>query len=96
MSEWLPLAVYVLCAATSVACAVLLLRGFARSGTRFLLWCALCFVALGVNNVLLLIDRGLYENTNLFVAGVDLAVWRSAIALGGLGILIYGLVWDTE
>jgi hypothetical protein len=49
-------AVYVLCAATSVACAVLLLRAYARTGAHLLLWSGLCFVCLGANNVLLFLD----------------------------------------
>ena len=39
-------AVYVLCALTSLACAVLLLRGFAQRGVRLLLWSGLGFVGL--------------------------------------------------
>lgn len=80
--------IYALCALTSVACAVLLLRGYARSHVRLLLWGGLCFAGLAINNVLLFVDLGL-------VPGVDLAVWRSLPTLGGLLLLIYGLVWDV-
>ena len=81
--------VYALCALTSVACAVLLFRGYAASGARLLLWAALCFVGLATNNVLLFVNLGL-------VPEVDLSVWRSLPALGGLLLLIYGLVWETR
>ena len=80
--------VYALCALTSIACAVLLLRGYAHSRVRLLLWGGLCFAGLALNNVLLFIDLGL-------VPTVDLSVWRSIPALAGLILLIYGLVWDA-
>lgn len=80
--------VYILCAVTSITCAVLLLRGYATSGVRLLLWGGLCFVGLAINNVLLFVDLGL-------VPEVDLSVWRSLPTLAGLLLLIYGLVWDT-
>ena len=50
-------AVYILCALTSVACAVMLLRGYFRSRARFLMWSSLCFVGLAINNLLLAIDK---------------------------------------
>ena len=81
--------VYALCALTSIACAVLLLRGYRASGARLLLWSALCFAGLALNNVLLFVDLGL-------VPEVDLSIWRSLPTLGGLLLLIYGLVWETR
>ena len=81
--------VYVLCALTSLACAVLLLRGYAQSRVRLLLWVGLCFVGLALNNVLLVIDVRV-------VPSMDLSLWRSLPALAGLLLLIYGLVWETR
>ncbi len=81
--------VYLLCAATSVACAVLLLRGYARTGTRLLLWSGLCFVGLALNNVVLAIDL-------MVVPGVDLSTWRLVPAAAGILLLLYGLVWEAE
>ncbi|HYH83176.1 MAG TPA: DUF5985 family protein [Longimicrobium sp.] len=81
--------VYVLCALTSLACAVLLLRGYARNGVRLLLWVGLCFVGLALNNILLVVDVRM-------VPSVDLSLWRSLPALAGLMLLIYGLVWETR
>lgn len=81
--------VYVLCALTSLACAVLLLRGYAQNGVRLLLWVGLCFVGLALNNVLLVVDVRV-------VPDVDLSLWRSLPALAGLMLLIYGLVWETR
>lgn len=82
-------AVYVLCAATCAACAVLLFRGYARSRARFLLWSGLCFVALAVNNALLFVDKVIYREG-------DLSLWRTSWALGGMVLLLVGLIWDAE
>ena len=87
--------VYILCALTSFACAVLLWRGFAQSRARFLMWSSLCFVGLAVNNVLLFVDKVVFPDAS-HVLGVPFLVWRSAAALVGITLLIYGLVWDAE
>lgn len=81
--------VYALCALTSLACAVLLLRGYLRSHARLLLWSGLCFAGLAANNVLLLIDKRV-------VPTMDLSLWRSLPALVGVAVLLYGLVWETR
>jgi hypothetical protein len=81
--------VYALCALTSLACAVLLLRGYARNRVRLLLWSGLCFAGLALNNVILLVDMRV-------VPDIDLSVWRTLPALAGIVILLYGLVWETR
>ena len=81
--------VYVLCALTSVGCAVLLWRGWRRSGVKLLFWSAWCFVGLSLNNFLLVIDTR-------FLTTVDLALVRMLPALAGAAVLVYGLVWDAE
>jgi hypothetical protein len=83
-------AVYVLCALTSLACAVLLLRGYQARGVRLLLWSGLAFIGFVAGNIMLVVDR--------VVVGpeVDLAIWRSLPVLAGLAVLIYGLVWDSR
>ena len=83
--------VYILCALTSAACAAMLLRGYLRSRARFLLWSSLCFAALFLNNLLLMIDRVLVPDREWINPA-----WRSAVALVGLSLLIFGLVWDAE
>jgi hypothetical protein len=80
--------VYGLCALTSIACAVLLARGYRQSRARLLLWSALCFAGLALNNNLLFIDMRL-------VPQVDLSTWRTIPAVIGVAVLIYGLVWDA-
>jgi hypothetical protein len=81
--------VYLLCAATGGACAVLLLRAYHRAGTRLLLWSGLCFVGLTLNNALLVVDL-------ILVPDVDLSTWRLVPAVAGVALLLYGLVWESE
>jgi hypothetical protein len=83
-------ALYLLAALASVSCMLLLFRGYASSGTRLLLWSALCFVALSINNVLLFIDLA------LFPAQLDLRLYRLLAALGGLAFLLYAFIWEAE
>ena len=83
-------AVYVLCALTSLACAVLLLRAYQARAVRLLLWSGLAFIGFAVGNVLLVVDRVVVG------PGLDLALWRSLPVLAGLAVLIYGLVWDAR
>ncbi len=74
---------------TSLSCMVLLLRGYAASGVRLLLWSGLCFVCLSVNNVLLFFDLVVLPN-------VDLRIYRVLAALAGVLCLLYGFVWEAE
>jgi hypothetical protein len=81
--------VYLLCAATALACGVLLVRGYRRSRTRLLLWAGLFFLTLAAENVVLFVD--------LVVApGVSLLVVRRVIGLGGVALLLYGLIWEAR
>ena len=61
-------AIYLMCAATSVFCALLLFRGWRASQQRLLFWSALCFVGLALNNALLFADLVLMPDA-------DLSVW---------------------
>lgn len=82
-------AIYALCALTSLACAVLLLRGYRTTRVPLLLWSGLCFLGLALNNVLLFIDLRIAPD-------VDLSAWRTLPALVGVGFLLHGLVWKTR
>jgi hypothetical protein len=82
-------AVYLACAATSVACAVVLLRGWRASRTKLLFWSSLCFVGLALNNLLLFVDL-------VVVPTVDLAALRAAAGLAALAVLLWGLVWESS
>jgi hypothetical protein len=81
--------VYLLCAVTSLACAVLLFRGFRQSRARMLLWSALCFGGFFLNNLLLVIDTQLGPV-------IDLSIWRALPAALGLAALLYGFIWDAD
>lgn len=80
--------IYGLCALTSIACAALLLRGYASTRVRLLLWSGLCFTGLALNNIILFVDLRV-------VPEIDLSVWRTLPALVGVGLLLYGLIWET-
>jgi hypothetical protein len=82
--------VYVLCAVTSITCAVMLLRGFFKSRTQLLFWSSLCFAGLAINNVLLFVDLVLTSS------GIDLSLWRTATALTAVTVLLFGLVWESR
>ena len=79
-----------LAAATSVACMVLLFRGYARTGARLLFWSALCFVFLSINNTLLFVD------IIVFPTQVDLRVYRILSSLTGVLCLLYAFIWELE
>ena len=82
--------VYLLGALVTATCAVLLLRGFARSRSRLLLWSGLCFAGLTVSNGLLFVDLGLLgPDTSLYM-------WRLGTATAAMLLLVYGLVFESE
>jgi hypothetical protein len=81
--------VYMLCALMSVLCAVLLLAKYRASKARLLFWSALCFSCLAVNNILLFVDI-------VVVPHVDLWFVRTVPALIGIGLMLWGFIWDTE
>ena len=81
--------VYLLCSATSLMCAILLLRAYRSSGFRFLFWSAVCFAALTLNNILLFLDL-------VIVPEIDLSILRNVTALAGVVILLFSMVWDTQ
>jgi len=81
--------VFLLCGLASVACAVLLLRGFFRTRARLLLWSSLCFIGLAVNNVLLFVDKVILPGTNLS----EVRLWAATAAIA---LMLYGLVWDSK
>jgi hypothetical protein len=88
-------AVYILCSLTSLACAIMLARGYRQSRARFLMWSSLCFVGLALNNILLFIDKVVFPEVSGFWS-LDFPIWRSIAALAGMLLLLYGLIWDAE
>jgi hypothetical protein len=81
--------VYILCAAMSLGCAVLLLRGYFERRTQLLLWSSLGFVGLACNSALLFVDLVVAQQ-------IDLLYLRNAVGLASLVILTYGLIWHVE
>lgn len=83
-------AIYLLCAFTSVVCAVLLARSYLVRRTRVLLWGTWAFVGLSVNNLVLVVDR--------VVTGpaVDLSIARAATGFVAMLALVIGLVWEER
>jgi hypothetical protein len=81
--------IYGLCTLTALTCAYLLLTAYRRSRYRLLLWSGAAFAGLTLNNLVLALDK-------IVFTFVDLTIWRTAIALVSLMILLYGLIWDAE
>lgn len=81
--------IYLLCALTSFACALLILKSYFRTRHRLLLWSGLCFVGLLINNLLLVLDLLVFPD-------IDLQTIRLATALVALLLLLYGLIWEEE
>jgi hypothetical protein len=90
MTEIFPTIVYLLCFITSLACAWMLGRSYFRSGTRLLLWSAICFGLLALNNLALVFDLVVWP------ASVDLRLLRIVLALAAVVSLIWGFVWEVE
>ena len=80
--------VYILCSLMSSVCALLLLRAYWSKKSNLLLWNALCFVGFAINNILLVVDLELGPE-------YDLSSLRGGVTLASVGILLYGLIWDT-
>jgi len=89
MTSVAPTAVYLLCLLTSSVCAALLTRAYLRERSRLLLWTAASFVFFALNNLALVADMVVFPAT-------DLLLLRQAAALIGLGVLLYGFIWEAE
>ena len=85
-------AVYLLCAITSILCAVLLLRGHRASGMGLLFWASVCFIFLAINNVILYIDLVVIPASS----PIDLFWYRNTAAVIGMLVLVFGLVWESR
>ena len=88
--EIFKLVLFLLAVVTSLACTLLLYRGYRQTQLRILFWSALCFVCLTVNNLLLFIDLVVLPAT------VDLRLVRHATALVGMLFLLYGFIRESE
>lgn len=84
-----PALVYTLCLATSMACAWLLARSYRSTGAKLLLWSALCFALLAVNNLFVIIDL-------LLVRDMDFSIVRVGLSLAAVTVLLFGFIWTVE
>ena len=81
--------VYALCAMTSGACASVLLLDYRRQRSRVLFWSGASFTGLAISNALAFGD--------LVVApDVDLSVIPAASAAVSIGVLLYGLISESD
>jgi hypothetical protein len=84
-----PALIYGLCMLTALMCAWLLLQAYQKTRYRLLFWCSLFFSITALNNVLLVVDK-------LMFSEIDLTLYRYAVALIGLLVLLPGLVLERE
>jgi Family of unknown function (DUF5985) len=89
MGSWFPTLVYTICFLTSSACFVLLARNYRRTGARLLLWSALCFLFLALNNFVVILDL-------LLLPDLDFRLARLVLAAAAVGVLLFGFIWDLE
>ena len=85
----LPATVYALCLAASTGCAVLLIRSYLQSGMKLILWSALCFVLLALNNLLVVVDL-------VILPTIDLRPLRQLSSFLAVSMLIFGFIWESE
>ena len=81
--------VYLLCAATSLLCTILLGRAYTTSKLPLLRWSALCFAGLTLSNILLFVDLILLPHMDSLPA-------RRLVTLASLGCLIFGLTSENR
>lgn len=82
-------ALYILTSLTTLLCAALLLRGYARVRRRLLLWSGLCFVGLTLTNVLKAADLLIFLQTDLYS-------YRLASTTVAMALLLFGLIWESQ
>lgn len=81
--------VYFLCFIGSGVCAYLLVTAFARRREKLLLWSAICFCLLALNNLLVFLDI-------IVLPQIDLTLWRSLTSFTAVAVLLYGFIWEIE
>ena len=89
MGHAFPTAVYLLCFATSFACAVLLARSYLRTRARIVMWSAIAFGLLAVNNLFVVLDLVLIED-------ISFQLPRLLASAGAVLVLLFGFIWDLD
>lgn len=90
MGTLFPTLVYLLCFATSAACAFLLARSFRKARSRMLFWSALCFALLALVNLAVIFDLVIYPRD------IDLKPLRLWLTLLAVAVLLFGFIWDED
>jgi hypothetical protein len=80
--------VYLLCALTSIASAVLLLRAARATKVHLLYWSSLCFFGMAANNVLLFVDVAVGPEHDWSLAPL-------IVAASSIMLLNIGMIWDA-
>jgi hypothetical protein len=81
--------IYLLCLVTSLLCAYLLQRAYRRGRTKLLIWSALCFALLALNNLVVAVDV-------LLLPDVDLTFLRLLTSFLAVAVLLYGFIWEAS
>jgi hypothetical protein len=85
----IPTLIYILCFITCCGCAFLLGKAYRASKSGLLFWSALCFLILGLANLLLLADLVIYPSTNLMIL-------RNLVTLVAVVVLLIGLIFESR
>lgn len=85
-----PAVVYGLCLLASLLCAGLLTRAWIKARTRLLLWTAVSFGFLALNNLLLVVD--------LVLLPTQVELWwpRQLALVAAIGVLVYAFIWEVD
>ena len=84
-----PTIVYTLCLLTSVLCAWLLARAWMTTRARLLLFSAVCFALLALNNLFVVADM-------IMLPHADLTIFRQLNMLAAIAVLLSGFIWEAE
>jgi hypothetical protein len=78
---------YILGFIVTLACCILLLRGYKRVHNRLLLWSGFCFFGLALSNLLVFLDMRVFLRINLYPL-------RLIVAALSMIVLLFGLIWE--
>ena len=74
---------------TTILCAILLFRGYQNVRKRLLLWSGMCFLGLSLATLLRIMDLRIFLATDLYS-------YRLGMTALAMGLLLYGLIWESQ
>lgn len=83
--------IFLLCAIMSSACAVMLYRGYNKTSNRLLLWSAICFALVAMNNIFLVLDLVVLPEVDL-----NGPFWRNLLSALAGSSLLGGLIKELS